>query len=133
MAADVQTGAEPSLTSLLSGILADAQQLITQQLTLFRHELEKDVRDAKEAAPSLALGLGVLLVAGVLFGFTLAYLLALVPGLPLWACFGIVTAAMAGAGGALLYFAVQKLQQVPLSSRAVEATKENVEWLTQPK
>jgi pilus assembly protein TadC len=133
MAADVQTGEEPTMTGLVSGILADAQQLISQQLTLFRHELEKDVREAKEVVPSLAIGLGGLLIAGVLFGFTLVYLLALVPGLPLWACYGIVAAAAAAVGGAFLFFALQKMQEGPLSTRAVEATKENVEWLTKPK
>lgn len=46
-------GAEPSVTSLLSGIVNDAQELIKQQLLLFRHELKDDVNKAREVLPSL--------------------------------------------------------------------------------
>ena len=134
MANDLQTSSDPSVTGLLTGIANDAQRLINQQLTLFKHELKKDVREAKEGLPSLGLGLGVLLVAGVLLGVTLALLLMLIPGLDTrpWACFAIVTVVFGVVGGVLLFTAVKKFEQLPMSESAVEATKENVEWLTQP-
>jgi len=132
MANDLQTSSEPSVTGLLTGIVNDAQRLINQQLTLFKHEMKKDVRDAKEGLPALGVGLGVLMVAGLLLGFTLVYLLALIPGLPLWACYAIVTAVFGVVGGVLLFTAVKKFEQLPMSESAVEATKENVEWLTHP-
>ena len=132
MANDLQTSSEPSVTSLLTGIASDAQRLMNQQLTLFKHELKKDVRDAKEGLPALGVGLGVLLVAGVLLGLTLVQLLRLIPGLPEWACYVIVTAVFGVVGGVLLFTAVKKFEQLPMSESAVEATKENVEWLTHP-
>jgi hypothetical protein len=132
MANDLQTSSEPSVTSLLTGIVNDAQRLIHQQLMLFKHEMKKDVRDAKEGLPALGVGVGVLMVAGLLLGFTLVYLLALIPGLPLWACYAIVTAVFGVVGGVLLFTAVKKFEQLPMSEQAVEATKENVEWLTHP-
>jgi hypothetical protein len=136
MANDLQTSSEPSVTGLLTGIVNDAQRLINQQLTLFEHELKKDVREAKEGLPSLGVGLGVLLAAGVLLGFTLANLLMLIPGLNTpdraWICYAIVTAVFGVVGGVLLFTAVKKFGQLPMSESAVEATKENVEWVTHP-
>jgi Putative Actinobacterial Holin-X, holin superfamily III len=137
MSNDLQTSSEQSVTGLLTGIVNDAQRLINQQLTLFQHELKKDVREAKEGLPALGIGLGVVMVAGILLGFTLVYLLALIPGLNtpdrLWACYAIVTAVFGIVGGVLLFTAVKKFEQLPMSEQAVEATKENVEWLTHPK
>ena len=49
-----QTGSEPTVTSLLSGIVNDAQELIKQQLDLFKHELKDDVKRAKKGCPSWA-------------------------------------------------------------------------------
>jgi putative exporter of polyketide antibiotics len=134
MPTDVQNCAEPTMTSLLTGIVNDAQRLMTQQLTLFQHELKKDVREAKEGLPSLGLGLGLLLVAAFLLGITLAELLGLVPALHdlAWVRYGIVTLVFAAVGGGLLWVAVRRLKKIPMSEPAAEATKENVEWLTHP-
>ena len=47
------------MTTLLSGIVADAQELINQQLLLFKHELKEDMtRARKTALPVLAQGVG---------------------------------------------------------------------------
>ena len=129
-------GAESSVTSLLSGIVNDAQELIKQQLMLFRHELKDDVNRAREALPSLGLGV-VLMVAAVIFlGMTVAHLLNWAVGeahLPLWSCYLIVTALFGVVGCSLLYLAKKNLESIGMSQQATEATKENVEWLTKPK
>lgn len=53
MANDVHTGPDSSLTSLVAGIIKDVQELLKQQLSLFREEVKDDVRKTKEAAISL--------------------------------------------------------------------------------
>jgi len=132
----IQTGPEPTVTSLLNGIVRDAQELIKQQLLLFRHEIKDDMSRAREALPALGLGAVVTTTAFVLFGMALAQLLNWSVGeahLPLWGCYAIVTGVFGVVGCALLTFATKKLESLPMSHEAAEATKENVEWLTKPK
>jgi uncharacterized membrane protein YqjE len=128
------TSSDPSMTSLLSGIVNDAQELIKQQLDLFKHELRDDVKRAQEGLPSLGLGVVVAMVAVFLLGMTLANLLFwAVPAVPLWVWYAITTVVFGVVGGILLYFAKKNLESLPMSHQAAEATKENVEWLTKPK
>ena len=129
-------GAESSVTSLLSDIVKDAEELIKQQLLLFRHELKDDVSRAREALPSLGAGVVLMLAAIVFLGTTVALLLNWAVGdahLPLWVCFLIVTVVFGVIGCCLLYFAKKNLESLGMSKQAAEATKENVEWLTKPK
>jgi len=125
---------ESTVTSLLSGIVNDAQELIKQQLLLFKHELKDDVTRAQELLPSLGAGVAVAVAAIFLLGLTLAHLLNWTfTALPLWGCYAIVTALFGVVGVALLFFAKKQLESLPMSHQAAEATKENVEWLTKPK
>jgi len=142
MADGIQTNSEPTVTSLLGGIVNDVQKLITQQLELFKHELKDDMSRAREALPSLGLGVSVAVAAIFLLGLTLAHLLywAVNPAagagpehFPLWGSYAIVTVVFGVVGGALLYFAKKTLESLPMSRQAAEATKENMEWLTKPK
>ncbi|HBI41452.1 MAG TPA: hypothetical protein DDY78_01175 [Planctomycetales bacterium] len=135
MADRIQTNSEPSVTSLLSGIVTDAQELIKQQLLLFKHELKDDVNRTKEALPTLGAGAAITMTALILLGLTLANLLNwLAPEhLPLWGCYAIVTVVFGVVGCALLYFASKTLKSLGMSRQAAEATKENLEWTTKPK
>jgi len=139
MADRIQTNSEPTVTSLLGDIVNDAQELIKQQLQLFKHELKDDMNRAKEGLPSLGLGVGLAVATIFLLGLTLAHLLywAANPAgpehFPLWGSYAIVTAVFGVVAGVLLYFAKKNLESLPMSHQAAEATKENVEWLTKPK
>jgi uncharacterized membrane protein YqjE len=134
MADRMQTGADPTMTSLVGGIINDAQDLIKQQLELFKHELKDDVKRAQEGLPTLGLGVSVAVATVFLLGLTVANLLSWAfPPLPLWACYAIVTVVFGVVGGVLLYFAKKNLESLPMSREAMKATEENVEWLTKPK
>jgi len=129
-----QTGSEPTVTSLLSGIVNDAQELIKQQLDLFKHELKDDVKRAQEGLPVLGVGVSMAMATVFLLGITVALLLSWAfPALPYWGSFAIVTVVFAVAGCVLLYFAKKNLESLPMSREAMKATEENVEWLTKPK
>jgi len=130
-----QLHADPdtSMTSLVSGIITDAQDLIKQQLDLVRHEIREDVRKAKEAAASLALGFGLAAVGG-LFVCTMLALLLQKAGLEQWACFGIVGGVMLVVGLVLTYLAKKEAETInPLGGEAAKALEENVQWITKPK
>ncbi len=131
---DVQVLPERSAATLLSGIVADAQRLIEQQLAMFRQEVRDDIRKAKQAVLSLAVGAGMTVVGNVMLLVMLPLLLNwAVPALPLWACVGIPGGILAVVGGALLYRGVRKIESFDLlSNQAVEAFKENLKWTTKP-
>lgn len=132
MATDLQTGPEASTTSLVAGIINDAQQLMTQQLALFRNEIKQDMNRTAQAGALMGLGLGIGLIAGVVLVFGLAHLLHEVwPTLPLWGCYLIVGAVVAALAGALLYSGKKQFDSFnPLPDQSLKALEENVQWLT---
>jgi len=135
MAVDVKPESDTSVTSLVGGIISDAQDLFKQQFELLKHDVREDLRKARDASQMLAIGLAFGLTGAMLLAFTLAHLLAwAAPALPLWACYGICGAVFAAIGGALSYAGIQKFETVdPLPQKSAEALKENVQWLTNPK
>jgi hypothetical protein len=136
MANDVHTGTEPSLTSLVTGIINDVQELLKQQLSLFRQEVKDDVNRTKEAVIALSTGVGILTLGGILLSLMVVYLLnwAFPEALPLWACYGIVGGLLALGGGGLLYAGKRKLTSFnPLPDQTVGALRENVKWVMNPR
>ncbi|HEV3444964.1 MAG TPA: phage holin family protein [Gemmataceae bacterium] len=135
MIRELQTSPEPSVTGLVTGIVHDVQQLMQQQLALFKHEIKENLQRSKEAAVLMGLGIGIGSVGGLLLFFMLVYLLNWAfAGLPLWACYLIVGVLAAGIGGGLLFAAIRKLQSVSaVPEKSIEALKENVQWIRNPK
>lgn len=132
---DLGTVPSPSITGLVTGIINDAQDLMKQQMTLFRHELQVDIRKTKEGALSLGVGLGVASLGGLLLSMMLVHLLqALAPEMPLWACYGVIGGVLIGVGGILCYAGKKIFDSFsPLPNESVQALKENVRWITKAK
>jgi hypothetical protein len=126
-----------TVSTLVGGIISDAQQLIRQEFLLARKEVQQEVEMAKTAALSLVVGAGITAVAGVLLSFTLVYLLHWLTNpadpsnrFPLWACYGIIGGLFAVVGAGLLYLARQKASEIHVvPPRTAETLKENVEWI----
>jgi len=125
----------PSVTELVSGIVGDVQNLGMQHLELFRHEVKEDVRKASDAAASLAIGLAVAQVGGILICLMLVHLLsAIAPNLSIWSCYGIVGAVVVAVGALAVANGLTKLKSVEtLSNEAAQIIKDDARWLNQPK
>jgi uncharacterized membrane protein YqjE len=122
------TGA-PSMTALMTGIIADGEQLIAQQMALLRLELREDLRKARKGAIFLGVGLGITLVGGLLFCLMPPYLLYwAVPDIPLWACFGITGAVFLLLGGIAVFIAAKKFQAAVALPESMAALKENMTY-----
>jgi hypothetical protein len=134
MATNLQTEPGPSIGGLVSGIVQDAQELISQQFTLFKQEVRQDFQKTRDAMAFLALASGVLLVGSVILALTLVHLLAwLAPTWPLWVCYAIVGGGLTGLGALLAWQGYQKLSTVnPLPDQTAKALEENLEWKTKP-
>jgi hypothetical protein len=117
------------MSSLVTGIISDAQQLIRQELALARREMQEELNKAKAAAVSMAVGAGLAALGGVLFALMFVYLLALAP-IPLWGCFAIVAGVVTAIGVGLLLAGRTKVNEVSLiPPQTAETMKENVEWI----
>jgi hypothetical protein len=132
MANDSPGATEPSMASLVGGIVNDAQTLIKQEMALAKREVTDELHKARDAAIALGIGIGLTAVGGLLLSFMLVYLLqwASSDRLPLWACYGIVGAALMVVGGGLLFLGKRRAGAVHLMPEQTVATmKDNVEWI----
>jgi len=135
MATDLKSNQQPSATSLVTGIISDAQDLFKQQFELLKHEVRDDFRKTKEVGLTLAFAGGLGLVGAILLVQMLVYLTQwLVPELALWACFGIWGILLFGAGAVMFFIGKTTLDTIdPVPEKSAQALKENVQWLTNPK
>ena len=115
---------------LVGGILDDARALMRQEVQLLKDEVKLELSKAGRAASGFGIG-AVLAGVGTLF-----LLLMLVHGLnewfawPLWVCYGLVGAAVAGSGLALILRARSLAETVhPTPQRSLHTMKENVQWI----
>lgn len=139
MPEQLQTDTQPSLTSLVAGIINDVQQLIRQELALAKSEVKQEWDKTKTAAVSF----GAAVVVGVLgvihISLMLVFLLKWVSsppagageaGLPLWVCFGIIGGLFLVVGAVLFYAGKNKAEQIHVvPPQTAETMKENVQWI----
>jgi hypothetical protein len=119
-----------SLTGLVTGIVEDAQELLQQQLALFRSELKQDLRQSKEMASSFAIGAVLALVAAGLLTTMLVFLVQYLTGWHLVGCYALVGGIVAAAAGGFIWYAVRKLERFKPLDQTAEAISENLEWKT---
>jgi Putative Actinobacterial Holin-X, holin superfamily III len=93
---------EPNLGGLVSGILNDVKELVTDGVALAKLEVRDELRKAKVAAVAAGVGIGVMAVGGLLLLVMFVHLLAAFTVIPLWGCYGIVGGALLLIGAVLL-------------------------------
>jgi len=131
MRTEVHNGSSPTVTALVSGILADVQQLLNQQMQLLRLEVREDLRKARTGAMFLGVGLGITAIGGLLLCMMLPHLLFWATNgvIPLWACYGIFGVVFLFVGGGAAYVAVKKFQDAASLPETTTSLKENVACL----
>jgi len=133
MSANLQTESGPSVAELVTGIVHDAQNLLGQQLALFKQEVREDIQKARDAALSLALASGLLFVGAIMLCLMCAYLLHELAEFRLWSSFAIVGGVLTLVGGVLAYIGREQLRTVhPIPEKTAKALEENLEWKTKP-
>jgi hypothetical protein len=146
MASEVQNQTEQqSLTTLVSGIVGDFQDLVKQQMQLTRREIEADLRKTREAASLWAVGIGILVIGAIPLCLMLVHLIhwLATPAaemarqdpatLPLWVCHAIVGVVLVAVGWCLLLAGKKKIDAVHMLDQTTQGLKENVQWLNTPK
>ena len=121
---------DTSMSTLISGIVGDAQELVRQEIALARQEIREEIGNAKDAGIKFAIAAGVLAIGGLLLVLTIAQGLADLLNWPTWAGYGLVGLVLAVGGYFLLSSAQKQLKEVkPVPEKTVETMKENVEWI----
>jgi uncharacterized membrane protein YqjE len=146
MANEVHTSSEPSMTGLLKGIVNDFGDLIRQELRFARAEIRSDLQKTKEAATVLTIGVGTAALGVMLLTVMLVFLLhwlSLDPtvresydpgGIPLWGCFGIISAVFLITGAVLTWLGYKKFKSFnPLPDETAKTLEENVQWMANSK
>jgi hypothetical protein len=129
----IDTHTEPSMASLVSGIVSDTQTLIKQEVALARRELKDEIHKAIQAGVSLGIGVGFIAVGGLLLLFMLAHLvnelmLKQLPGH--WAGYGIVGGLAFVIGIGLLLYAKSRADEINVvPPQTAETMKENARWI----
>jgi len=123
-----QAATEPS-TALISDIIHDARDLLRQEFTLARLEVQDELRKTKAAALSLGLGVGVAAFGGLFLLFMVVYLLHALTPLPLWGCYGAVGGMLLLAGFILLFRGKKAAEEIAVLPETVETLKENATWI----
>jgi uncharacterized membrane protein YqjE len=136
---DAQTTTnQPSMATLVQGIVNDIGTLIKQEVRFARKEVESDLNKVRNGAVILGIGVAAGLVGFLLLSLMFVHLLhwANMPAeaepsrLPLWACFAIVSAIFLVAGTAFGMVGASRLARVnPLPDQTVQNVQENVSWI----
>ncbi len=122
---------KPSISSLVSGIFRDASDLISKEITAARLEMREEMANAKSTVVLIGVGAASLLLGGILLSFTVVYVLEEYTELTLWACYGIVGAALSVVGLAVLLAGKRRAANTNLvPTTTIENAKEDARWIT---
>ena len=125
-----RTTPDPTIGSLLKGILDDVQTLFREEIALARVEIGQQATRAKAAAMSFGMA-AVALLFGVTF-LLIAAALGIADGLdlPAWAGF-LAVAVVLSLGGAMAFAAARnRLHAVHVvPEETITTLKENSEWI----
>ena len=121
---------EPDLSTLLRGVIHDAETLIGLQFDLLRSEVREELHQARDAALSLGSGVALIGMGGVLASFMAVHGLQRATRLPLWACYGIVGGLLGAAGTGLVASGLGQATGVRVvPAETAEAFQENLAWI----
>jgi len=143
MANEVQAPPEEAgVAGLMRGIINDIGDLIRHEIRFARTEIREDLRKTRQAAMVLGIGSVIALMGAFLLALMMVHLIhwlslpagTTTEGIPLWGCFGIVSAVLLVVGSIVAYMGCEMFKSFnPLPDKTAQTIKENVEWMANSK
>jgi hypothetical protein len=121
---------EPSLAALIGGIINDAKDILLQEFTMAKLEIQEELRQTKAAAISIGIGIGIAAIGGILLILMLVHLLQALTELPIWGCYGIVGGVLVLSGLSFFFMGKKTAEDIEVvPQETVETLKENAKWI----
>jgi len=130
MAQDTSPRSEASVATLIGGIVNDAKDLLIQEFTIAKLELQQELRKTKSAMISLAIGAGIAAVGGLFLLLMCVHGLVILIDIPLWGAYGIAGALLLVVGAILLARGKQTVEQIEVVPPKTAATvQDTAQWV----
>lgn len=120
---------DDSMTDLVRGAIQDARELIQDEIALARTELRHELARLRSGVATVAAAAVAALLAVTFLLTTIAWGLAAWFAWPVWAGFGVVTAAMIVITLILGLTARARLRGGEHMARTRETLKEDLQWM----
>lgn len=130
MAQDSAPRSDPSVATLIGGIVNDAKDLLINEFTIAKLEIQQEMRKTKSAALSFVIGAGIVSVGGLFLLLMCVHGLALLLEIPLWGSYGIVGGVLFLVGAILLARGKQTAEQIDvIPPKTASTLRDNAQWI----
>jgi hypothetical protein len=130
MAQDSSPRSEMSIATLIGGIVNDAKDLLINEFTIAKLEIQQEMRKTKSAALAFAVGAGVVGIGGLFLLLMCVHGLVVLLDIPLWGSYGLVGGLLFIIGAILLMRGKQTAEQIDVIPPKTAATlRDNAQWI----
>jgi len=130
MAQDSSPRSDTSVATLIGGIVNDAKDLLINEFTIAKLEIQQEMRKTKSAALAFAVGAGVVGVGGLFLLLMCVHGLVVLLDIPLWGSYGLVGGFLSLVGAILLVRGKQTAEQIDVIPPKTAATlRDNAQWI----
>jgi Putative Actinobacterial Holin-X, holin superfamily III len=130
MAQDSSPRPETSVATLIGGIVNDAKDLLINEFTIAKLEIQQEMRKTKSAAISFAMGAGIVGIGGLFLLLMCVHGLVILLDIPLWGSYGLVGGLLFLVGAILLVRGKQTAEQIDvIPPKTASTLRDNAQWI----
>jgi hypothetical protein len=130
MEQDSSPRSETSVATLIGGIVNDAKDLLINEFTIAKLEVQQEMRKTKSAALAFAVGAGVVGIGGLFLVLMCVHGLVVLLDIPLWGSYGLVGGLLFLVGTLLLVRGKQTAEQIDvIPPKTASTLRDNAQWI----
>jgi hypothetical protein len=130
MAQDSSPRSETSVATLIGGIVNDAKDLLINEFTIAKLEIQQEMRKTKAAALAFSVGAGVIGIGGLFLLLMCVHGVAVLLDIPLWGSYGIVGGLLLLVGVILLVRGKHTAEQIDvIPPKTASTLRDNAQWI----
>jgi len=130
MAQDSSPRSETSVATLIGGIVNDAKDLLINEFTIAKLEIQQEMRKTKSAALAFAVGAGVVGIGGLFLLLMCVHGLVVLLDIPMWGSYGLVGGLLFLVGVILLVRGKHTAEQIDvIPPKTASTLRDNAQWI----